>query len=430
MLDLAFIRNHTETVHRKIKERHTWAPLQELEDFDRKRRQLLQETEQLKHYRNKKNDAIIALKKQQQDTTQEIQEMKEVSNRIKKLNENLRSCEEKLRALQLAIPNIPHDTVPLGVNASENIEVRVHGEKPLFNFKPQAHWDLGPKLGILDLDRAAKITGARFSLYTGVGAQLERALINFMLDIHTRDYGYLEVLPPFMANSASLRGTGQLPKFAQDLFRVEGTDYWLIPTAEVPLTNVFGGETLKPDQLPIRLTAYTPCFRSEAGAHGKDTRGLIRLHQFNKVELVKFAKPEESYHELETLTQSAEEILRRLHLHYRVVSLCAGDLGFSSAKTYDLEVWLPGQKTFREVSSCSNFEDFQARRANIRFRRAPGSKPEFVHTLNGSALAIGRTWVAIVENYQRKDGSVAIPGALQPYLNGLEEIKPAHRGLD
>lgn len=413
-----------------MKERHTWVPLQELENFDRKRRQLLQETEQLKHRRNKKNEEIIALKKQQQDTTQEIQEMKEVSNRIKELNETLRSCEEKLLAIQLAIPNIPHETVPLGVNASENIEVRVHGEKPLFDFQPQAHWDLGSSLGILDLDRAAKITGARFSLYTGVGAQLERALINFMLDIHTRDSGYLEVLPPFMANSASMRGTGQLPKFNEDLFRVEGTDYWLIPTAEVPLTNIFRGEILKSDQLPSRLTAYTPCFRSEAGAHGKDTRGLIRLHQFNKVELVKFTKPEESYHELETLTQSAEEILRRLHLHYRVVSLCAGDLGFSSAKTYDLEVWLPGQEAFREVSSCSNFEDFQARRANIRFRRAPGSKPEFVHTLNGSALAIGRTWVAIVENYQQKDGSVAIPAALQPYLNGLEKITPAQRGLD
>lgn len=413
-----------------MKERHTWVPLQELENFDRKRRQLLQETEQLKHRRNKKNEEIIALKKQQQDTTQEIQEMKEVSNRIKELNETLRSCEEKLLALQLAIPNIPHETVPLGVNASENIEVRVHGEKPLFDFQPQAHWDLGSSLGILDLDRAAKITGARFSLYTGVGAQLERALINFMLDIHTRDSGYLEVLPPFMANSASMRGTGQLPKFNEDLFRVEGTDYWLIPTAEVPLTNIFRGEILKSDQLPSRLTAYTPCFRSEAGAHGKDTRGLIRLHQFNKVELVKFTKPEESYHELETLTQSAEEILRRLHLHYRVVSLCAGDLGFSSAKTYDLEVWLPGQEAFREVSSCSNFEDFQARRANIRFRRAPGSKPEFVHTLNGSALAIGRTWVAIVENYQQKDGSVAIPAALQPYLNGLEKITPSQRGLD
>ena len=430
MLDWAFIRNHTEIVHRKMKERHTWVPLQELENFDRKRRQLLQETEQLKHRRNKKNEEIIALKKQQQDTTQEIQEMKEVSNRIKELNETLRSCEEKLLALQLAIPNIPHETVPLGVNASENIEVRVHGEKPLFDFQPQAHWDLGSSLGILDLDRAAKITGARFSLYTGVGAQLERALINFMLDIHTRDSGYLEVLPPFMANSASMRGTGQLPKFNEDLFRVEGTDYWLIPTAEVPLTNIFRGEILKSDQLPSRLTAYTPCFRSEAGAHGKDTRGLIRLHQFNKVELVKFTKPEESYHELETLTQSAEEILRRLHLHYRVVSLCAGDLGFSSAKTYDLEVWLPGQEAFREVSSCSNFEDFQARRANIRFRRAPGSKPEFVHTLNGSALAIGRTWVAIVENYQQKDGSVAIPAALQPYLNGLEKITPSQRGLD
>ncbi len=430
MLDPAFIRNHPELVRRKLNQRHTPAPLKELEDLDRQRRQLLQETEQLKHRRNRNNDAIAALKKAKQDAAAKIAEMKAVSRRIKQLDEELKSCEEKLRDLQLTLPNIPHDSVPIGIDASDNVEIRIHGEKPCFDFQPESHWDLGPRLGILDLDRAAKIAGARFSLYAGLGARLERALINFMLDVHTRDFDYLEVLPPFMANSASLRGTGQLPKFAGDLFRVEGTDYWLIPTAEVPVTNILARETLRAEQLPLRLAAYTPCFRSEAGAHGKDTRGLIRQHQFNKVELVKFTKPEDSYAELESLTRSAEEILRRLQLHYRVVTLCTGDLGFSSAKTYDLEVWLPGQQAFREISSCSNFEDFQARRANIRFRRTRGSKPEFVHTLNGSGLAVGRTWVAIVENYQQPDGSVVIPPALRPYLHGVEQIRPGQPGLD
>ena len=430
MLDLALIRNHPELVRRKLKPRHIPVPLEELEDLDRQRRRLLQDTEQLKYRRNRNNEAITALKKAKQDAAGKIAEMKELSRRIKQLDQDLRSCEEKLRGLQLILPNLPHDTVPIGVDASENIQIRLHGEKPSFDFQPQSHWDLGPSLGILDLDRAAKIAGARFSLYAGLGARLERALINFMLDVHTREFGYLEVLPPFLSNSASLRGTGQLPKFVGDLFRVEGTDYWLVPTAEVPVTNIFARETLRAEQLPLRLAAYTPCFRSEAGAHGKDTRGLIRQHQFNKVELVKFTKPEDSYAELESLTRSAEEILRRLRLHYRVVTLCTGDLGFSSAKTYDLEVWLPGQQTFREISSCSNFEDFQARRANIRFRRARGSKPEFVHTLNGSGLAVGRTWVAIVENYQQPDGSVAIPPALRPYLNGVEKITPGQPGLD
>ena len=429
MLNLSFIRNHIDLIKQKIEQRHIFVPLHKLEQYDRQWRNLLQETEQLRHKKNKNNNEIILLKKQKKDTVTKIEEMKEISEQIKQLDKELRSCEEKLKALQLTIPNIPHDTVPIGVNASDNNEINIYGEKPQFSFKPKPHWDLGLQLGILDFDRATKITGARFSLYAGMGAKLERALINFMLDIHTQEFGYLEVLPPFMVNSNSLRGTGQLPKFSEDLFQVKGTDYWLIPTAEVPVTNIYAGETLKEDQLPIQLTSYTPCFRSEAGAHGKDTRGLIRQHQFNKVELVKFTKPEDSYNELETLTNCAEEILRRLNLHYRVVCLCTGDLGFSSAKTYDIEVWLPGQESYREISSCSNFEDFQARRANIRFRRTPSTKPELVHTLNGSGLAIGRTWVAIIENYQQKDGSILIPEALRPYLNGETKILPEQRWL-
>ena len=429
MLDPAYIRNHPELVRRKLTQRHAPVPLEAVVDLDRQRRQLLQEAEQLKHHRNRNNEAITALKKAGEDAAGKIAEMKELSLRIKQLDERLRSCEEHLKRLQLALPNLPDDSVPVGADASENVEIRVHGQKPGFDFEPRPHWDLGPRLGILDLERAAKIAGARFNLYTGAGARLERALINFMLDVHTREFGYLEVLPPFMANSASLTGTGQLPKFSGDLFKVEGTDYWLVPTAEVPVTNIFARETLQAAQLPIRLTAYTPCFRSEAGAHGKDTRGLIRQHQFNKVELVNFTRPEDSYAELENLTRSAEEILRRLQLHYRVVTLCTGDLGFAAAKTYDLEVWLPGQQAYREISSCSNFEDFQARRANIRFRRDRGVKPEFVHTLNGSGLAVGRTWVALVENHQQSDGSVLIPPALRPYLNGLERIAPGQPGL-
>ncbi len=430
MLDPTYIRKNPELVRRKIAQRHTPVPLEAVEDLDRQRRRLLQETEELKHRRNRNNQAITALKKAGEDAAGKIAEMKELSLRIKQLDEKLRSCEEELKRQQLALPNLPDDSVPVGADASANVEIRVHGRKPDFDFQPRAHWDLGPDLGILDLERAAKIAGARFNLYTGTGARLERALINFMLDLHTREHGYLEVLPPFMANSASMTGTGQLPKFSGDLFKVEGTDYWLVPTAEVPVTNIFARETLQGAQLPIRLTAYTPCFRSEAGAHGKDTRGLIRQHQFNKVELVNFTRPEESYAELENLTRSAEEVLRRLQIHYRVVTLCSGDLGFAAAKTYDLEVWLPGQQAYREISSCSNFVDFQARRANIRFRRERGAKPEFVHTLNGSGLAVGRTWVALIENHQQADGSVLIPPALRPYLNGLERIVPGQPGLD
>jgi seryl-tRNA synthetase len=422
MLDLAFLRENLELVWEKVRQRGMSVDLDEFEALDQERRKLIVETEKLKHLRNLTNDEITSLKKQKLDASPKIADMKEVSVKIKALDEKLKHFDEKLRAIQLTIPNIPHSSVAVGSDASANPVVRVVGEKPVFSFEPRAHWEIGPQLGLLDFDRAAKLAGARFALYTGLGARLERALASFMLDVQTKVHGYTEVLPPLLVNSACLQGTGQLPKFAEDLFKVEGTDYWLIPTAEVPVTNIYAGEILDGDKLPIRLTAWTPCFRSEAGSWGKDTRGLIRQHQFNKVELVKLTRPEESYNELESLTANAEEILRRLGLHYRVVSLCTGDLGFSSAKTYDLEVWLPGQNAFREISSCSNFEDFQARRANIRFRRDSKSKVEFVHTLNGSGLAVGRTWVAIVENYQQADGSILVPPALRPYLDGLERI--------
>jgi seryl-tRNA synthetase len=422
MLDLTFIRQNLSLVRKKMQERGASVALDEFEQLDTERRKLIVETENLKHLRNRTNDEITALKKQEDDASAKIAEMKDVSARIKLLDEQLKECDEKLRALQLTIPNIPHDSVPSGSDAAANAEIRVVGERPKLDFQPKAHWELGPALGILDFDRAAKIAGARFSLYTGLGARLERALINFMLDVHTREHKYVEVIPPLMVNSTSMQGTGQLPKFGADLFKVENTDYWLIPTAEVPVTNVYAGEILEGSKLPVCMTAYTPCFRSEAGSYGKDTRGLIRQHQFNKVELVKFTRPETSYDELEKLTKDAEEILERLGLPYRTVALCTGDLGFSSAKTYDLEVWLPGQNAYREISSCSNFEDFQARRANIRFRPDPKAKVEFVHTLNGSGLAVGRTWVAILENYQQADGSVVIPEALRPYMDNLERI--------
>ena len=424
MLDLSFIRKNLALVRQKMQERGTTVALDEFERLDSERRRLILESEKLKYLRNTTSDEIAVSKKRGHDASAKIAEMKDVSTHIKEVDEQLKECDQTLRALQLTIPNLPHSTVPVGSDASANAEIRVVGQKPGFDFEPKAHWELGTQLGILDFDRAAKIAGARFSLYRGVGARLERALINFMLDIHTREHRYQEVIPPLMVNSSSMQGTGQLPKFAGDSFKVEGTDYWLIPTAEVPVTNIYADEILDGAQLPIYVTAYTPCFRSEAGSYGKDTRGLIRQHQFNKVELVKFTRPENSYDELEMLTQDAEEILKRLGLYYRVVALCTGDLGFSSAKTYDLEVWLPGQNAFREISSCSNFEDFQARRANIRFRPDPKAKVEFVHTLNGSGLAAGRTWVAILENYQQADGSVIIPEVLRPYMDGLMQITP------
>ncbi len=423
MLDKNFVRENLDFVRERLGTRGGDYSLDELVALDAEWRQVLLRSEELRRQRNEASEQIGKLKKEGQDTSAQQSCVKAISNEIKSLEETLRRLEEKLNTLLHSIPNLPHESVPVGLDESANAEVRRWGSPPYFSFHPMDHVDLGVSLGILDIDRAAKIAGARFALLCGTGARLERALIHFMLDVHTHEHGYREVLPPFMANSASLFGTGNLPKFAQDLFRVEGTDYYLIPTAEVPLTNLYNGEILDGATLPQKFAAYTPCFRSEAGSYGKDTRGLIRQHQFNKVELVKFADPATSYDELESLTRDAEAVLQRVGLHYRVVALCTGDMGFSSAKTYDIEVWLPSQNRFREISSCSNFEAFQARRANIRFRNATGKK-QFVHTLNGSGLAVGRTWLAILENYQQGDGTVLIPEALRPYMDGLERIAP------
>jgi seryl-tRNA synthetase len=425
MLELAFVRDNLDLVKERLSQRGLPASvLGDFERLDRERRKLLVEVEGLKARRNKVTDEIAALKKQKQDATDLIAEMRQAGDRIAELDKQAKASDEELREMLRNVPNIPHASVPVGSTSADNQEVRRWGTPRSFDFEPKAHWDLGPALGILDFERAAKITGARFAVYFGVGARLERALANFMLDVHTREHGYAEVLPPFLVNSASLYGTGNLPKFAGDLFKLEGTDYWLIPTAEVPVTNLYRDEVLEADALPVKHCAWTACFRSEAGAAGKDTRGIIRQHQFQKVELVKFTLPEKSYDELESLTRDAEMILQELHLPYRVMALCTGDLGFSSAKTYDLEVWLPSSADYKEISSCSNFEAFQARRANLRFRRAKQGKSEFLHTLNGSALAIGRTWLAIIENYQQADGSVIVPEALRPYLDGLDRIKP------
>jgi seryl-tRNA synthetase len=425
MLELAFVRDNLDLVKERLSQRGLPASvLGDFERLDRERRKLLVEVEGLKARRNKVTDEIAALKKQKQDATDLIAEMRQAGDRIAELDKQAKASDEELREMLRNVPNIPHASVPVGSTSADNQEVRRWGTPRSFDFEPKAHWDLGPALGILDFERAAKITGARFAVYFGVGAKLERALANFMLDVHTREHGYAEVLPPFLVNSASLYGTGNLPKFAGDLFKLEGTDYWLIPTAEVPVTNLYRDEVFEADALPVKHCAWTACFRSEAGAAGKDTRGIIRQHQFQKVELVKFTLPEKSYDELESLTRDAEMILQELHLPYRVMALCTGDLGFSSAKTYDLEVWLPSSADYKEISSCSNFEAFQARRANLRFRRAKQGKSEFLHTLNGSALAIGRTWLAIIENYQQADGSVIVPEALRPYLDGLDRIKP------
>jgi seryl-tRNA synthetase len=423
MLDLAFVRDNLEFVKQKMRERGLAAPLGDFEDLDRERRKRLMEVEALKARRNQVSDRIAALKKQKQDASALIAEMRQLGETIADLDKDAKSCDEQLRELLRNVPNLPHSSVPAGLGAENNQEVRRWGEPRQFDFEPKAHWDLGPALGILDFERAAKIAGSRFAVYQGVGAKLERALANFMLDLHTRQHGYTEVLPPFIVNSASLYGTGQLPKFAGDLFKLEGTDYWLIPTAEVPVTNLYRDEVLEVEALPVKHCAWTACFRSEAGAAGRDTRGIIRQHQFQKVELVKFALPETSYDELESLTRDAEAVLQQLNLPYRVVVLCTGDLGFSSAKTYDLEVWLPSSGEYKEISSCSNFEAFQARRANLRFRRGKQGKSEYLHTLNGSGLAIGRTWLAILENNQQADGSIIIPEALRPYLDGLERIE-------
>ena len=419
MLDLAFFRANFDQVAARLATRATSLNLDNFRELDRKRRAAITEAEELKAKKNASSTEIQKLRQQGVDTTERQQEIGRMKERIAELEKDAKAADDEFQELLKAIPNVPHESVPVGQSADNNVEVRRCGEPRQFDFTPKAHWDIGPELGILDQERATKITGARFAVLWGMGAKLERALINFMLDVHTREHGYTEVLPPFMVNSTSLYGTGNLPKFAEDLFRLQGLDYWLIPTAEVPVTNLYRDETLDAARLPINLCAYTPCFRSEAGSYGRDVRGIIRQHQFQKVELVKFAHPDESYNEHEKLTADAEDILRRLGLPYRTVVLCTGDMGFSSAKTYDIEVWLPGLGEYKEISSCSNFEAFQARRAAIRFKGGKG-KSEYLHTLNGSGLAVGRTWLAIVENYQQKDGSVVVPPALRPYLN--EEV--------
>jgi seryl-tRNA synthetase len=425
MLDLNFVRDNLPQVEEKLRQRGM-NPSEVLKDFqaiDAERRQAITQTEQLKAKRNQASEEIARLKKNKEDAAAQIEATKEMREQIQELEKKSTEADARLRELLMALPNLPNASVPVGKSEADNVEARRWGAPPKFDFTPKPHWELGEHLGVLDLARAAKISGARFAVYWALGARLERALANFMLDLHTREHGYTEVLPPYLVNSESMYGTGQLPKFAQDLFRVPHgeKDLWLIPTAEVPLTNLYRDETLDAAKLPISLTAYTPCFRSEAGSYGRDVRGIIRQHQFQKVELVKFARPETSYDELEKLTNNAETVLQKLGLHYRVMTLCTADIGFSAAKTYDIEVWLPGQNLFREISSCSNFESFQARRANIRYRPEGKNKTELVHTLNGSGLAVGRTWVAIVENYQQADGSVLIPQALQPYM-GTDRI--------
>jgi seryl-tRNA synthetase len=427
MLDLNFVRDNLSKVEGMLRNRGM-DPDVVLKDFhqvDAQRRQAINSAETLRAERNRLSGLIPGMKRAGQDTTELIEQTKEMRGQIQELEKAAEEYDCRLTELLVGIPNMPHSSVPVGKSADDNVEVRRWGTAPTFSFTPKPHWELGEQLGILDLERAAKLSGARFAVYWDAGAKLERALANFMLDVHTREHGYTEVLPPFMVNSESMYGTGQLPKFGADSFRVPHgeKDLWLVPTAEVPVTNLYRDETLDGTRLPISLTAYTPCFRSEAGSYGKDVRGIIRQHQFQKVELVKFSRPEDSYDQLEKLTHDAEEILQKLGLHYRIVTLCTADMSFSSAKTYDLEVWLPGQQLFREISSCSNFEAFQARRANIRFRREGKGKSEFVHTLNGSALAVGRTWVAILENYQQADGSILVPEALRPYM-GVERILP------
>lgn len=422
MHDLSFFRSNLDAVAERLAKRGFQLDIAQFRELDRQRRSILTEAEQLKAHRNAESLEIGKLRKQGADTAERQASLRAIGNRIATLDESARELEDSFRALLAGIPNLPHESVPVGSTAADNIVIHRWGQPRHFDFEPKAHWDLGPDLHILDLERAAKITGARFAVYWGIGAKLERALINFFLDVHTREHGYTEVLPPFLINSASLFGTGQLPKFKEDLFKIEGHDLWLAPTAEVPVTNLFRDETLKADQLPISLCAYTPCFRSEAGSYGRDVRGIIRQHQFQKVELVKFTCPDQSYDQLEKLTADAEDILKKLGLPFQRVALSGGDMSPSSAKTYDLEVWLPGQNAYKEISSCSNFEAYQARRASIRVKSSKG-KSEYAHTLNGSGLAVGRTWVAIVENYQQADGSVLVPEALRPYL-GVERIEP------
>lgn len=423
MLDMKFVRENPEAVLAGLQKRGSALTLDDFLALEKKRREVLTEVEALKSRRNTVSQEISRLKKAKEDAEALILEMRSVGEKISELDETVRQVETELKEILLSIPNLPHASVPVGRDEADNPEVRRVGEVPSFTFEPKAHWDLGEDLGILDFERGAKVTGARFTFYRGLGARLERALINFMLDVHTREHGYTEFFPPFIANKESMTGTGQLPKFAEDMFKLEGLDYYLIPTAEVPITNLHRGEILDAKDLPRYYTAYSACFRAEAGSAGRDTRGIIRQHQFNKVEMVKFCLPENSYDELEKLVGNAERILQLLELPYRVITLCSGDIGFSSAKTYDLEVWLPSFNTYREISSCSNFEDFQARRADIKFRRDAKSKPEYVHTLNGSGLAIGRTVAAILENYQQADGSVLVPKVLRAFM-GVDVIQP------
>ncbi len=423
MLDIKYIREHADRVRENLQNRHHELNVDDVLALDKERRELLAEVEVWKQERNEASKQVAMKKKNGEDASELIAAMKAKGEQIAAHDERLRTTESQLQALLLEIPNICHESVPVGADENDNPEVRRHGTPREFDFEPKAHWDVGADLDILDPEHAAKVTGARFHFYKGLGARLERAVYNFMLDMHTDEYGFTEMIPPYLINEDSMIGTGQLPKFAEDMFKVEGLPYYLTPTAEVPLTNFHRDEIMQAEDLPDRLCAFTPCFRAEAGSAGRDTRGLIRQHQFHKVEMVKFAKPEESYDELETMTAQAEEILRRLELPYRTIALCTGDIGFSAAKTYDVEVWMPAQNKYREISSCSNCEDFQARRANIKFRRSPKDKPEFVHTLNGSGLAVGRTVAAILENYQQADGSVLIPKALQPYMGGREKIE-------
>ena len=424
MLEIKFMRQNLSMVQAAMTARGHHAELDTFKKCDDKRRDILQEIESLRHQRNMVSDQIAEMRKSGDDTEALVVEMRGVSSRIKELDKKLSKNQETVDTFLLGLPNIAHPSVPVGADETDNPVIRKVGKLPEFASDPQPHWEIGSNLKILDLERASKITGARFPLYFGAGARLERALINFMLDTHINEHGYQEVLPPFIVNRQSMTNTGQLPKFEEDLFKLSGWDYFLIPTAEVPVTNIHQGEILNEDLLPICYTAYTPCFRSEAGSYGKDTRGLIRQHQFNKVEMVKFSKPETSYDELESLLKNAESILEKLEIPYQVVELCTGDLGFSAAKTYDIEVWMPAQNVYREISSCSNFEDFQARRANLRFKRKGQKGTQFVHTLNGSGLAVGRTVAAIFENFQQIDGSVIIPELLRPYMGGMQKIAP------
>jgi seryl-tRNA synthetase len=423
MHDLSYFREHSDVFAEMAKKRGTALDLDDFRTLDKERRELITATEQLKAQRNRASEEIARLKKEKQNADALIAAMKQVSDHIKQADERIAQMDATQREFLLTTPNVPHSSVPVGHSAEENVEVRRWGAPPPFDFAAKPHWEVGERAGILDLPAATKITGARFAVYKGWGARLERALANFFLDVHTREHGYTEILPPFLVNTASLMGAGQLPKFAADLFKVENSDFWLTPTSEVELHNLYRDETIAEEKLPIQVTAWTSCFRSEAGAAGKDTRGILRQHQFQKVELFKFTHPEKSYEEHESLVRNAETILQKLGLHYRVMLLCSGDMGFASAKTYDLEVWLPSSNEFREISSCSNCEAFQARRAGIRFKPKGGGKSDFVHTLNGSGLAVGRTWIGVIENYQQADGSILIPDVLRPYM-GIDRIPP------